>query len=445
VEEFETLACRIVEQAQQEGADGVEVHIEDVDARTWTGRDSVAPSDRRRRLSLSVHIFQGDDQQAVVTGALPGRGDLQARIAGEIIAKARKAAGRAKASPHAGPPPKLDVHTRGLGIDDPRQPRLTDEDRADVIQFNLRTAQAVAATLRVGPFSLTETLSHRSVATSRGMAMSERRTHWALTGTVAALEDPSRVLEGGQHSCAFADVASMSLGADLARRVAAMDGGVTLGGPTSLVIEPRVLAPLLSHISAAFQAEIMGGKRTFLTKLKGPFGSRLVHVVDDASLPGAPSSRAFDGRGVPPAVLNLIKEGEVGDLYQGVDLAASRGGRPTGHAHVDGSLWGGNLVFRAGNRTRNMIFPDMGTLTVISELADPAGLAKAVNLRTGAVNLPVRTRVLEPGRDRGDAGIHTLTCTLAELFGGVHAVTSDHTRHGRVDVPTIVTEGVWFA
>jgi predicted Zn-dependent protease len=439
VVELEEQARQIVEQAQP-GTQGVEVHLEDVDARTWTGTDADAPTDRRRRVTLSLRILLDEDRQAQSSCVLPSGGKARDRIIGEAIAKVCAAAAKAKAEVNGGLPPKFDVRTRGLGIDDPRQPRLMDEDRAEVIRFNVKTAGEVSPSLRVGPFSLTETLSNRALATSRGISMGERRSHWALEGMVGTLEGADRVLSGSQRSCAFADVASMSLGADLARRVVALEGGSTLGAPTGVVFEPRVLAPLLAHLATAFRAENVQVGRSFLAKLKGPLGSGLVHLVDDASRSGAPSTRGFDGRGVPPTVLNLIKEGEVGDLYQGVAFASAKGARPTGHAHIDGSLWGGALIFRAGNRTRNMIFPDLGPLTVLSELADPAGLAKAVNLRTGAIKLPVWTRVY--GQE--SAGVHTLQCSVAELFGGVIAVTSDHTRHGRVDVPTIVTTGVWF-
>ena len=76
--------------------------------------------------------------------------------------------------------------------------------------------------------------------------------------------------------------------------------------------------------------------------------------------------RAFDARGVF-LDLPIIREGVVGALYQDTELARELNSRPSGHEGPDG-CWPGNLVLRAGTRSRNMIFPELGPFLLLDDL-----------------------------------------------------------------------------
>ena len=114
--------------------------------------------------------------------------------------------------------------------------------------------------------------------------------------------------------------------------------------------------------------------------------------------------------------------------------------RPSGHETFDGELWLGNLIVRPGNRSRNMVFPELGTFV---EIEDLDGVI-SVNEGAGTVSIPARVWVKEAGTDHGYAGTHVLAAPIVDLLGAVTHACSDQERHGIVDTPTWVLQGPWF-
>ena len=136
--------------------------------------------------------------------------------------------------------------------------------------------------------------------------------------------------------------------------------------------------------------------------------------------------------------LPLIREGTLGALYQTPRSARLLNGRPTGHALGDGGVWPGNLIIRPGSRSRNMMFPDVGRYFLVDDILDFAGL----NLKTGALVLPIRLALGEQGRTLGGLGRATLRGTIFDLFSGIQEMASDTERHGSADVCTWVVTGL---
>jgi hypothetical protein len=163
-----------------------------------------------------------------------------------------------------------------------------------------------------------------------------------------------------------------------------------------------------------------------------------LHLYDDGLRMGGLGTRGFDDRGVPPMVVPLIREGVCGGFYQGPRIAAQADARPTGHARHDDALWPGNLVVRPGNRTRNMIFPELGAFLLIDDVLDVSG----IDPRSGRVSAPVRVLVLQGTAVVGSPGVCRLETTADALLMGLRELASDQQRHGLVDTPTWVVEGV---
>jgi PmbA protein len=193
---------------------------------------------------------------------------------------------------------------------------------------------------------------------------------------------------------------------------------------------------------AAFSAERIAEGGSYL---QGRVGSRMasreLHVVDDARRAGGMATRGFDERGVPPISVNLIKEGRASGLYQGPRSAERTGARPSGHERADGTLWPGNLIVRPGSRSRNMLFPELGTFVLVTELTDTHGIDPA----TGEIDVGARVFVADTDGIRGCAGVHRLRCTADALLGGVQRVCNDQQRHGIVDTATWLVDGIWFS
>ncbi len=240
----------------------------------------------------------------------------------------------------------------------------------------------------------------------------------------------------------FAEVASKPIGVGLGRRVESLDLPADLpSSPTAVVLGQKVVAELLPRIVRSFRAERIDQGSSFLKDRAGRrVGSDQLHVVDDALVPGGYATRAFDDRGIPAVAITLIREGMLGGVYQGVESALRNDARPSGHECFDGSLWVGNLIVRPGNRSRNMIFPDLGTLVEIEDLVDLPTLDPV----TGIIELQARVWVKDAKQTLGYAGTHRLRCPVVELLGAVDQVCSDQERHGIVDTPTWVLKGIWF-
>lgn len=347
------------------------------------------------------------------------------------------------ADPAAAPAPRLDVPDKGLGILDPRQAHMDDDQRASVLEDALDDIAGVDARVVAGELTYDEVVQDRGFASSRGANYGERSTRYRLAGSAWTRGNEEQAVSGSMTSRNFAEVASKPLGVALGRRALSLDTSAPLpASRVPLALSQRAVADLLPRIARAFRGERVEAGRSFLSGLVGErIGGERLHVVDDATLPGGYATRSFDDRGVPAVPINLIKEGVVGGLYQGVEAARRSDSRPSGHETWDGGLWLGNLVVRAGNRSRNMIFPDLGTLVLIEDVLD----MKGIDAEAGTLDIQVVAHRFEGTQAQGCCGVQRLRCTVPELLGGVIHVLNDQERWGVVDTPTWVVDGPWFS
>jgi predicted Zn-dependent protease len=389
-------------------------------------------------LSASLRVGLDDGRVGRITRANPGEPDATG-LAERAVAAAKKA----EPDPFDLPTEKMDLLVQGLQIADPRLSRLEDGDRRDVLSYNEDAARALGRSVQVVSFLYEEILQRRLVCTSRGQDGLETGSRFRLRGSVRPSGQPGLEIAGQVESRRFADVASVPMGTDLGRRALALMGPASWPDrPMPLVLEPRVLARLLPLVATAFDADLVAAGRSFIRSdaltANQAIGCTRLHLVDDASLPGALETRAFDDRGVPPMPLPLIREGTLGALYRSPRSARRHGTRPTGHTLADGGAWPGTLVVRPGGRSRNMMFPDVGRYLVIDEILDLSG----VDLASGAISLPVRVALGELGHVLGGLGTARLETTLSALFGAIQEMASDTERHGSVDTCTWVLAGL---
>ena len=431
------LATTVVERARTEGLAGCEVLLTILETRRTTARRSggtesaVAPR-------VDVRVWRADGRAGVGDAA---GSDLDAALRALSMASGR--AGEGAQDPLAGPPERMDVTTRGLQIADLRWDRLENEDRRDVVLSNEEAVRSAARGVTSGGFVYEEQRLTRVYRSSRGVDAVEVGTHYRLAGRARVAGRGGGDVSGEVRSRHFADVATIPLGVELGRRAALLGQVVPLPSePLPVVLEPRALGVLLPLMMPAFDADAIDAGRSWITPEQARDGAVLgaarLHIIDDAAQPGALETRAFDDRGVGPMPLPLVREGEVGALYLSPRAARARGTRPSGHTRFDGGLWTGNLIVRAGQRSRNMMFPDIGRYLLIDEVLAPTGIDPV----RGRLSVPVRVMLGELGAALGTIGTAKLTGTFAQLFGGVVEMASDHERHGAVDASTWVVEGL---
>lgn len=433
--ELKAMNATLVQAAREAGATEVEVLSESVIRRTFhDGVDGRGRGRPNRGSSVRLRVRDARGAVGMVQANDPSPGAL-AELARAAVARASAAA----PDPDGGPPDRLDLGERGLGIMDVRLPTIEDADRAEVTQVNVEGASGVAPGVRAQRFSYLEEQRERCVHTTAGVIASEPSTRFLLEGQVLD-ERTGLVLTDSVESRHFADVASVPLGVDMARRLLPFRQPLPPpDGARALLFNPSAVARLLPALVPAFSAEAIEAGQSFLA---GRLGQRVasprLHLIDDPGMPGALQTRAFDDRGVPPMAVPLLKEGMSGGVYLGPALARRRGLRPTGHARGDGSLWPGNLILRPGSRSRNMLLPDLGRHLAADEVLDPAGIDPV----RGTVDLRLRLLVMEGPEVKGSAGVGRLRCTIPELLQAVTDLCSDQERVRSVDVCTWITHGL---
>jgi len=430
-----SAALRLLDRAKDAGAATAEVFAVRMESRNLDhGHPSV---DRSVDFRFTVRVWDAAGGHGMATGRGSNPTDAdQDRVIQQALATLGDIPGA-----ESGPAPRLDIPDRGLDINDRRLPHLDDDMRRGVVRSNVDGALQVDRRVAGTDFRYEELHATRCFASTHGVSVEEHGTRFALIGS-AYTEDHAHRVRGQLVSRNFAEVASRPLGFELGTRLVASLSPTQLpSAPTAVVFEQRAVATLLPRLVSAFSAERIASGESYL---QGRVGSRVasrdLHVVDDARRPGGMATRGFDERGVPPVSINLIKEGRAAGLYQGPRSAALVDARPSGHERADGSLWPGNLVVRPGSRSRNMVYPELGTFVVVQEITDASGIDPS----TGKIDVGVLVFVADASGVKGSAGVHRLRCTAGELLGGIQRICNDQQRHGIVDTATWVVDGVWF-
>ena len=399
---------------------------------TWERQSGGQPTpmEPRNRTVMHVRVFQSSGKCGFASGATNTAASVH-----KLVNLAAERSRDPDAAVASGPAERFAPRDKGLGLFDRRNPQLTDEARVAAVDENVEGARSVSGA-EPQSFHYSEELIHRRVVNSIGVDQYERSTNYRLTGRVQFGE---HTVEQAVHSRHFADVASLPLGADIANQVARYtDVHQHPAGPTLVVIEPRVIAKIMTAAIPAFDRRLVDAGKSFL-HVGQRIGSEKLHMVDDALQFGGVQTRSFDDRGVPALDLPLIREGQVGALYMSVEDAHDQDARPSGHEHSE-KLWPGNLLLRSGTRSRNMIFPELGEFVILDELSAPSG--SWYNLRKGTLNLTGQYFASNAGSAPTYIGVRTIRTTFQDLWRGIQEVGNDQQRHGFVDVSTWVVDGL---
>ena len=432
---IETLAKDAVTYAKTQKAAHVEIEMRHTHTRivSWetaaiVGAVAMAP---KERITATVRVYDSAGRAGVATGSAVKQKSLNA-----LVDQAVEQAKLSTAGAHVGPASRYEAGEIGLGILDRRYERIDDESRLDVVDMNVQAANGVDGA-EAASFRYTEIRMRRTVCSTAGVSRTEDSTEYILVGSVRQT-GTDITIEGTVRSRHFADVGSLPLGADLARRVVtyADEGGLPEGS-VPLVLEPRVIAQIMEAVLPAFDRSSVAAGESFLSEgMK--VGSDKLHMIDDSLRSGGPQSRAFDARGVPGLDLPLIREGYVGALYQGVEAAREMDSRPSGHEGLKG-VWPGNLLLRSGVRSRNMMYPDLGVFLRIDDLTSTG---KWFDLKTGVLTLKGHFFCADGPSECRYVGIRTIRTTFIDLWSAIREIGNDQQRFGMVDVSTWVVEGI---
>lgn len=418
------------------GLTAIEVHIDAATRRTvaWESRGttSAASLPSKESLRADIRVYSSIGQVGVSSGACGSKGAIH-RLIDKAI-EAAKATGR---NPNAGPAEHYEQSTAGLGLMDRRCESLDDEQREEAVNDNIEDARSVNGVEPLS-FRYVEDVRSRAFASSTGVRREEASSRFRLEGCVG-LDDGSLAVTGSVESRLFADAASLPLGADLAARVSRYRAPQPLpSAQRPVVFEPVVAAAIVEAALPAFVRSTVDSGGSFLSASQ-QVGTDKLHMIDDGLIPSGLNTRSFDLRGVPALAIPLIREGAVGALYQSVEQARARNGRPSGHEGRQGVM-PGNLVLRPGTRSRNMIAPDLGRYLIFDALAVTG--RGWFNLRNGKLKLTGHVFSAAAGTEPVYAGVRTISTTFVDLWSGIREVANDQKRFGCVDVSSWVVEGL---
>lgn len=380
---------------------------------------------------LRVRVWVGDGQVGEAVG--------EAEAMDALVQRAMNAAELAAPDPFGGPVTGLGVPARGLGVDDQRLATITDEDRLEVLTTVERAVRMADRRLMLSDLMYTESRSDRWYASTRALVLNEGRTTFSLRGAVHQDDAPPLALHDEVVATSFATIATVPFGTNLGRRAA----GILKRGPDP-VASPRVLLPppavaaLFARIADQFDADNLESRRGWIGRAfrERAFDPR-IHVLDDAGIPGALRTTAFDDRGVPPVPVTLIREGLVDQGFVSPELARARGTRPTGHWTL-GRNRPSNVLIRPGNKSVNVALNEQRDLVWwVDAFDDLAGL----DLEAGTLTWTTSGRVFRGQQVEGGFRDLRLRADLHALLGRVVEVTSDSDRIGHVDAPSLIVDG----
>ena len=428
----QSLTSLALDYARSLSCAAIEVAVEKRDTRvaTWERDAGAVSREPVEKTNMTILAYLRGGRCGRASGGVGTDASVR-----RMVDLAVERAGAATASATAGPAARYPQNDQGLGLFDRRQRQLTDETRESVVNENLDDIHAHAGVEALS-FQYEEELVHRRIVNSGGLEQDEVSTRYSLLGRVKHKE---HVIEQCVQSRHFADVASLPLGADMAAQILRYSSPKTRdAGPVLVVIEPRVIAKLMSAVAPAFDRGWVEAGKSFIREGRR-VGSEKLHMVDDALQFGGLQSRAFDDRGVPALDLPLIREGVVGALYMTVEQARVQDARPSGH---EGStaLWPGNLLLRCGTRSRNMIFPELGEFVLLDDLV--VDEQPWFNLKSGSLKLKGHFFESHSGSKPEYIGVRTIRTTFTDLWSSIQEIANDQQRFGFVDVSTWIVDGL---
>lgn len=286
-----------------------------------------------------------------------------------------------------------------------------------------------------------------ALATSHGFTGAYATTGHSVSASVLAGAAGAMERDYAHHSARH--VRHLESPAQVGRRageraVARLNPGGINGGAMPVILDPRVGAGLLGHLSGAISGSAITRKTSFLLDALGTqVFARGIRILDDPHRPHGLRSRPFDGEGLPVSPLALIEDGMLETWL--LDSAAARqlGLEPTGHASrgIGGapSAAPSNLYMENGHVPTETLISDIDYGVYVTEL-----IGQGVNLVTGDYSRGAAGFLIEHGEITRPVSEITIAGTLQSMFRELVPANDLEFRYG-INVPTLRIEGMTVA
>lgn len=214
-------------------------------------------------------------------------------------------------------------------------------------------------------------------------------------------------------------------------------------GQATVVFDPRVASGLLGSLAGATNGAAIARKTSFLRdKLGETILPATVNVIDDPARRRGLASRLFDGEGVRPEPLEVVKDGVLKTWFLDSATARELGLSTNGHASRGGgnpSPGATNLTLEPGERTPEDLMAEIGDGLYVTEM-----IGHGANLVTGDYSRGAAGFAIRNGELAEPVSEITVAGNLADMFLRLMPA-SDLEYRLSVNSPTVAIEGMMVA
>jgi PmbA protein len=285
-----------------------------------------------------------------------------------------------------------------------------------------------------------ESESEIFIANSFGLSKSYKMSSCSLGVSVVAEKGDQK--SSGGESCSRRFFADLKTPEEIAAKAARkayelLDPRMVKTQRAAVVFDPDVAGSLLGGILAAVNGErVLQGASFLGTKMNQRIASSLLTVIDDGTRAKGPSSRPFDGEGVPTQKRTLIDQGVLKGFMYNTILARRAGVKSTGNASRGGftgvpGIGPHNFYMAAGTAARADIIAATQKGLLLTEVTgyginpvtgDFSGGASGFWIEGGKIAFPVKGLTIAGRADEMLNGIDMVAGDL-DMYRGTTAPT----------------------
>jgi PmbA protein len=410
--------------------------------------DAIAISSKAQGVSLRHGVIEEFEQsEAQDVGLRVFVGQSAALIGGSVLTQdgLRRLVDRAIAMAKLAPPDPF----AGIALPEQLVGDVQDLDLISKTELNMDelkalalraedAALAVSGVTRSNGASASASRRYVGMAASNGFARAWERTSFGTSASVVSGEGTAMERDYDGHGAThFEDMdAPEKIGVKAGERAVARLNPRKIASQTVPVIyDRRVASSLFGHMLGGISGSAIARGTSFLKEDMGKaiFAPHVTLVEDPHRLRG-PSSRPFDGEGLPTLKRNIIDKGVLTTWI--MDLRASRqlGLQPTGHGTrgltSPPSASPSNLHVEAGARSPEQMMRDMGTGLLVTEF-----IGSTINMVTGDYSRGASGFWIENGEIAYPVSGITVAGNLRDMFAALEPA-SDLIFRGGMNVPS---------
>lgn len=421
------LAQDVMTEARRAGADEVEVVIDsgqDFEVTVRGGRiDKLHEAGSR---GLGLRVWRGDRQ------AMASTSDLSWIGIKDIVKDAVERVPLTDPEPEARLPDdaREPLSADGLGLFDEALSRSTADEK---FQLALRAeAAALAADPRItrtDGATCATSVGERVLATSRGFAGRYRTGRAHLVATALADDEGGKKRDG--HWYAIGRTLAGLGDPEAVGRIAAERAVRHLGArkvrtcEVPVIWDPQTARGLLGIVARAVSGGALWRKSSFLAEREGQaVGSPALTVIDDATAPGRPATRPFDGEGSRSRRNVVFDQGVFRTFLFDVYNARKSGRSGTANASRSAASRPGvgtsNFHIVPGEATPEELIASVRRGLYLTDL-----IGFGENVTTGDFSRGAAGLWIEDGRLAGPVSEVNVSGHLADMLAAISAVGND--------------------